>query len=93
MWIDRSNTARADLKIRFYTPHRFCEMRFLQSELWHCCGIEAAFDAYFAAPDGQQRDWHFQHTPNSVWKNRNALKHADGGGEVIKRHMVMESKF
>ena len=33
MWIDRSNTARADLKIRFYTPHRFCEMRFLQSEL------------------------------------------------------------
>ena len=30
--------------------------------------IEAAFDAYFAAPDGQQRDWHFQHTPNSVWE-------------------------
>ena len=55
--------------------------------------IEAAFDAYFAGPDGEQRGWHFQHTPNSVWKNPNTLKNVGGGGEVIKRHMAMESKF
>ena len=39
------------------------------------------------------RGWHFQHTPNSVWTNVNALKHNDRGEEVIKRHMAMESKF
>ena len=56
--------------------------------------IEAAFDSsYFAGPQGEQRAWHFEHTPNSVWKNPNTLKHATGGGEVIGRHMAMQSKF
>ena len=41
----------------------------------------------------EQHDWHFEHTPNSVWLHRNTLKHATGGGEVIKRHMAMQSKF
>lgn len=54
---------------------------------------EDAFNAYFAGPDGEQRDWHFEHTPNSVWKNSGVLKHATDGGEVIKRHMQMKSKL
>jgi hypothetical protein len=48
---------------------------------------ESALNAYFVGPERGQRDWHFEHTPNSVWKNPNTLKHASDGGEVIKRHM------
>ena len=55
--------------------------------------IRAAFDSYFRLPSGEQKPWHFEHTPNSIWKHPNTLKHADGGGEVIKRLMAIKSKF